>query len=51
MDSDDRKTLLQALELRVHIAKQNRQGFVDLTYTMAERIIDMLKESDRRNNE
>ena len=46
MDSDDRKTLLQALELRVHIAKQNRQGFVDLTYTMAERIICMLKEPE-----
>ena len=52
MDKDEeRKNLLHALELRVHLAKKNRQGFVDLTYTMAERIIDMLKESDRRNNE
>ena len=44
--NDERKTLIQALELRVHIAKQNRQGFVDLTYTMAERIICMLKEPE-----
>lgn len=44
--NDERKTLIQALELRVHTAKKNKQGFVDLTYTMTDRIIAMLNETE-----
>ena len=47
MTSEEKTTLIQAIELREHIAKQNKQPFVDLTYTMAERIIKALKESQK----
>ena len=44
MDRDERANLIEAIEIRQHIAKMHNQGFVDLSYTMVDRILAALKE-------
>jgi len=50
METDERKNLIMALEVRAHIAKVHKQGFVDLTYTMVDRIIAMLKKQEEQDH-